>query len=670
MKTRTSIVGTNRSRSRFARLLAVLPLLALPVAVQAQYAYTTNSGALSIAAYTGSGGWATIPGAAYGLLITSIGASAFAQSSSLTNVTIPAGVTAIGSLAFANCTNLAGLYFQGNAPTLGDSSVFYGDSATVYYVSGAANWSPLFGGLPTVLLNPQWLQVTISPATAITAGAKWQVDGGAWQNSGAIVTNLAVGSHIISFNTLAGWTPPSSKTVTLTTVNGTAASGSYTFVGSYGLVKNGGFETGDFSGWTLVATPQDAFADDGSQTGITPESGRYEAALGQVGSLGYLSQTLATTPGANYMLSFWVECNGQTPNDFLVSWNGKTLLNDANLPAIGWTNVQFLVNATATSTVLEFGFQDDNNYLALDNVSVLPVPTDAGLLQVTILPAGAVMSGAQWQVDGGSPQPASATTLVLPAGNHTLAFGTLTGWSAPTNQMVVINSGATTAASAAYTFLADYGLVSDGGFQNGGFSGWTFSGDTQDSFIDDGSLTGIAPQSGRYEAVLGQIGSLGYLSQTVATTPGANYLLSFWVESDGQTPNEFLASWNGKALLDDVNLPAVAWTNFQFLVNATGANTVLQFGFRDDNSYLGLDDVSLLPAPTPVTLGAAGVQANEFGFSATGPSGLVVVVEANTNLANPTWYPVQTNTLSTGSSSFRDPQWTNAPARFYRLKCQ
>jgi hypothetical protein len=42
------------------------------------------------------------------------------------------------------------------------------------------------------------------------------------------------------------------------------------------------------------------------------------------------------------------------------------------------------------------------------------------------------------------------------------------------------------------------------------------------------------------------------------------------------------------------------------------------------------------------------------------------VVEASTDLIN--WQPVQTNTLTSGSVYFSDPQWTNYPGRFYRLR--
>jgi hypothetical protein len=61
------------------------------------------------------------------------------------------------------------------------------------------------------------------------------------------------------------------------------------------------------------------------------------------------------------------------------------------------------------------------------------------------------------------------------------------------------------------------------------------------------------------------------------------------------------------------------------------------------------------------------VQANQFGFSFAGPAHLVVVVEAATNLANPTWIPLSTNTLTNGSFFFSNPSWTEFPGRFDRI---
>jgi hypothetical protein len=76
-----------------------------------------------------------------------------------------------------------------------------------------------------------------------------------------------------------------------------------------------------------------------------------------------------------------------------------------------------------------------------------------------------------------------------------------------------------------------------------------------------------------------------------------------------------------------------------------------------------------LPNPLILTSSPSfGVQTNSFGFIISWATNLSVVVEACTNLTNPVWSPVSTNTLTGGWSSFSDPQWTNYPARFYRIR--
>jgi hypothetical protein len=73
-----------------------------------------------------------------------------------------------------------------------------------------------------------------------------------------------------------------------------------------------------------------------------------------------------------------------------------------------------------------------------------------------------------------------------------------------------------------------------------------------------------------------------------------------------------------------------------------------------------------------VTPGAGGLGflTNQFGFHITGTSNLSVVVQASANLASGQWTPVSTNVLSGGATYFSDPQWTNYPARYYRLVWQ
>jgi hypothetical protein len=89
----------------------------------------------------------------------------------------------------------------------------------------------------------------------------------------------------------------------------------------------------------------------------------------------------------------------------------------------------------------------------------------------------------------------------------------------------------------------------------------------------------------------------------------------------------------------------------------------------------GWDDISFGNALTALWLPQAqttddsfGVKTNQFGFNINWASGHTVVVEACTNLFNPDWQPVQTNTLTSGTAYFSDPRWANYPVRFYRLR--
>ena len=88
----------------------------------------------------------------------------------------------------------------------------------------------------------------------------------------------------------------------------------------------------------------------------------------------------------------------------------------------------------------------------------------------------------------------------------------------------------------------------------------------------------------------------------------------------------------------------------------------------------GSRPTALWALPYPVILSGAngntnlGVQNNQFGFTISWANNVPVVVLAATNLANPVWTPVSTNALTNGAFYFNDPQWTNYPARFYRVR--
>jgi hypothetical protein len=117
----------------------------------------------------------------------------------------------------------------------------------------------------------------------------------------------------------------------------------------------------------------------------------------------------------------------------------------------------------------------------------------------------------------------------------------------------------------------------------------------------------------------------------------------------GNTPSLGVVAFNG-----DTN--AVVY----YLPGTTGWGT--WFGDRPTALWF-------LPNPLILTIGPSfGVNTNRLGFVISWATNIRVVVEACTNLASRIWSPVGTNTLSGGSAYFSDPQWTNYPARFYRLR--
>jgi hypothetical protein len=80
---------------------------------------------------------------------------------------------------------------------------------------------------------------------------------------------------------------------------------------------------------------------------------------------------------------------------------------------------------------------------------------------------------------------------------------------------------------------------------------------------------------------------------------------------------------------------------------------------------------ALWTLPYPLVLNnSLGVRSNQFGFTVSWATNASVVVEASTDLNNPNWSPVQTNTLDNGVVNFTDPQWTKYPRRFYRVRSQ
>ncbi len=84
-------------------------------------------------------------------------------------------------------------------------------------------------------------------------------------------------------------------------------------------------------------------------------------------------------------------------------------------------------------------------------------------------------------------------------------------------------------------------------------------------------------------------------------------------------------------------------------------------------TYAGRPTALWLPR-VPTADSSFGVSSNQFGFNVRWASGMTIVVEACTNLADAVWSPLQTNSLAADSFYFSDPDWTDYPARLYRIR--
>jgi len=758
------------------------------------------------------------------------------------------------------------------------------------------------------------VQFTVSTIGATPFTYQWQQNQTNLTDGGAISGSL---TPVLTITTATAASIGTYDVIISNTIGSTTSTGAVLSVQAPTpggpLVQNNGFETGTFAAWTGTGNFTDCSV---SSSAPAVDSGLYGALLGPAGSLGYLSQSVSTVPGQFYLLSLWLDSpDGLTPNEFLVAWNGTATFDQTNLAALGWTNLQFFVQATGTNTVLTFGFRNDASFFGLDDIQLTPlVSVDGPPIIITepagqVAPAGgsATFSAAyagqlpmsyQWQFAGTNLANATNATLTLTnlnlaqAGAYDVLVTNALGWAISSNSPLTVLSGrpllltfddlsgtqvpmpavydnltwsnfyyldgltyglpsgysagvlsgdnvvynaygapavisssvpfdllsagltaawednlqlavkgwtttnltydtaytlnATNPTQVVFNYLgvtsvefissggtprpgyagtgenfvmdnvgvffpssppvitlqpvnvtapagsaalftvtaagspplvynwykngilisgahsavctntsvqySDYGaqyaclvtnaygaalssnatltvtlpsLVQNGGFETGGFDDWTPGG----NFISC-AVTDQAPyvHSGQFGAELGPASTPAYLSQTLPTTIGQLYLVSCWLYSSGQTPNSFSLSWNGTNLLNQLNIGDVLWTNLQYQITATVTNTVLTFGFRNDPSYFGLDDIAVYPltGPSP-QIQSASLANSTFTFSWDTQMNQTYQVQTSTNLAQGVWVNWGAPLATTNTTLTVTNATTAAQMQFYRI---
>ncbi len=600
-------------------VVALLALCTPPMTLEAQFIFTTNNSTISITSYTGSGNDVTIPATTNGYPVISIGLRAFNASAGLVSITIPSSVTNFAWPSFQNCTNLLAVYFQGNAvkdffPAAGP--IFLNDSnATLYYLQGTTGWGTKLDGLPEVQWDPAVLPHLVYNT-----------------NNGMV--------------TITGYDGPGVGTITIpSTIHGLR-------VGSIG--------PGALSNRTSLTAL------------ILPNTVTNLGAMAFAGCTGLTGITIPNDPGgsgafSNCIALAGVSLSGTATYIASAEFSGCTALTSIKIPAgiasIGdgafqncsaLNELDFQGNApTATTTVFD-GANSVTNYYFPKTAGW--GPTLAGRPAVPILftyqtNSGAISIFRYIGIDGVVTIPKIVYGLPVTS----IANPAFNGCTTVTN--VIIGSNITSIAGQAFVGCPNLLAIdvdalnpvysSLGGvlFDKNRVSILYYPGGRPGSYTIPDGVTSINTYA--FQACPGLTSLTVPASVTSIGTLGFN-----------ADPNLTTIYFLG-------NAPNVAWDAFDI------QNTVIVYYLPGatgwDTNPTGLPTALWVPQ---VQTGDAsfGVGPNGFGFYINWASGQTVVVEASTSLANPIWVPVGTNVFSSSSSYFSDPQWTNFPGRFYRLR--
>ena len=146
------------------------------------------------------------------------------------------------------------------------------------------------------------------------------------------------------------------------------------------LVVNPGFETGDFTGWT-VSGPNSSVEPRVGHTGI------YAASFGAISpDVDNLSQFLATKIGQQYIVSFFAQTpvfNIQPghPNALSLYFGGSLVTGPITISdGATYTQYSYTVTANAASSKLLFVVSNDADFTQLDDISVVSTVPEPGTL--------------------------------------------------------------------------------------------------------------------------------------------------------------------------------------------------------------------------------------------------------------------------------------------------
>ena len=156
------------------------------------------------------------------------------------------------------------------------------------------------------------------------------------------------------------------------------------------LVANPGFETGDFTSWTVIPA---AVSSQVAVDSFIVHTGDFSASFGADGFQDdTITQVIPTAPNRTYLLSFWLLNDAVGQDHFAASVNGTPVFDiGPTSSSFGFTEETFTFIASNAPTLLSFSSFDRVRAFHLDDVSVInqnvaPEPGTLALLGMVALP--------------------------------------------------------------------------------------------------------------------------------------------------------------------------------------------------------------------------------------------------------------------------------------------